>query len=102
MDTGQKTVESVKTNTTATKKLRLTRERRAVQIYNKGLITKEIGSYSYKVRSQYNESMVYEVFHDGKAKFCTCADHARTARACKHIMAVDLYKYNVIIKEVEA
>lgn len=69
--------------------VKLTREDKALQLYQAGKV-KKIHDDCYYVRSQTNEKIEYEVVPSIGA--CNCEDFLRTGLPCKHCIAVTLFR----------
>jgi hypothetical protein len=80
-------------------RVKLAREDKALQLFKAGAVNK-ISDDLYHVRSQKNPSVKYEVIPS--MNVCTCVDFERTGLACKHAIAVQIYRTNQIAAVVTA
>ncbi len=72
---------------------KLTREEKAWQIYEAGLVMKQTDDI-YWVQSQKDNTKGYQVVFP--IKQCECMDFLRTQEVCKHWMAVQIVKMQEI------
>jgi hypothetical protein len=79
--------------------VKLTREDKALQVFQAGAVSK-IEDDLYYVKSQTNASVEYEVIPS--MNVCNCEDFLRHGLPCKHVIAVQIYRTNQIAAVVTA
>jgi hypothetical protein len=79
--------------------VRLTREDKALQLFQAGAVSK-ISDDLYHVRSQKDPMVEYEVIPS--MNVCTCIDFERTGQACKHIIATQIFRTSQIAATLTA
>ena len=79
--------------------VKLTREDKALQLFQAGAVSK-IRDDLYHVKSQRDPTVVYEVIPS--MNVCTCIDFERAGRACKHIIATQIWRTSQIAATLTA
>jgi SWIM zinc finger len=79
--------------------LKLTREDKALQLFQAGAVSK-IGDDLYHVKSQKNSGVKYEVIPS--MNVCSCWDFEMIGLACKHVIAVQIYRTSQIAATLTA
>ena len=79
--------------------LKLTREDKALQLFQAGAVSK-IGEDLHHVKSQKNSGVKYEVIPF--MNVCSCWDFEMIGLACKHVIAVQIYRTSQIAATLTA
>jgi hypothetical protein len=80
--------------------VKLTREDKALELFQAGVIVSKVKEDLYHVKSQKDTTVEYEVIPP--LGVCTCIDFERNGHACKHIIATQIFRTSHIATTLTA